>query len=180
MKKRFGRWSNQGRRNDFWVGGAQVPLTIFGGAQSNFSWVFAGRKRSVRRIFQKLGGLKPPPAPPLPPPMDRTVWTMTSSNDEEANKHAEASPIGGTGEWVHRSAGSLLVGWVHFSSRWAHWPARVWTLSFLPPFPILICRHFSWIDKRHYPQKELPFRFSSLGLIDWFVKDERKLRLRRQ
>ena len=26
----------QGRRNDFWVGGAQVPLTIFGGAQSNF------------------------------------------------------------------------------------------------------------------------------------------------
>ena len=54
---------NQGRRNDFWVGGAQVTLSIFGGAQSTFSWVFAGRKRSFRRIFQKLGGLKPPQPP---------------------------------------------------------------------------------------------------------------------
>ena len=71
-----GHCLQQGRRNDFWVGGAQVPLTIFGGAQSNFSWVFAGRKRSVRRIFQKLGGLKPPQ-----PPRFRRLWPTRCSTD---------------------------------------------------------------------------------------------------
>ena len=47
----------QGRRNDFWVGGG-------GGAQSAFSWVFAGRKPSFRRIFQKWGAEAPSPPPP--------------------------------------------------------------------------------------------------------------------
>ena len=62
----------------FLGGGAQVTLSIFGGAQSTFSWVFAGRKRSVRRIFQKLGGLKPPQ-----PPRFRRLWTQ---GDETSSK----------------------------------------------------------------------------------------------
>ena len=57
----------------FGLGGAQVTLSIFAGAQSTFSWVFAGRKRSVRRIFSKVGGAEAPqPPPPLPPPMNKT------------------------------------------------------------------------------------------------------------
>ena len=81
---------NRGGGMIFGLGGAQVTLSIFGGAQSTFSWVFAGRKRSFRRIFQKLGGLQPP----QPPRFRRLCWW-----NAERDKHRTDQSDGRDANW---------------------------------------------------------------------------------